>query len=244
MSGSDLPIAAREPAPASPLLKMLPHILRMLRREPAVAITIGYLLVAMTGIFYNYSFYAQFGIPVLTLSQVGDFLVTGVQQPMAILLVLSTLPVCWTMDYFNTRSRRKEALRLVSARQSGDTSIWMRMRIGFLSWRVEQLWFMQIMYFVVIVLYGSIFVSNYATYRADKARAGNVTQVRVWLNGQADALESKSPTWTYLGAVGNYLFVFDAAANRSVILPVNGIARIEPTETKAPSRQVLVAPIP
>jgi len=30
---------------------MLPHVLRALRREPAVAITLAYLLVAMAGIY-------------------------------------------------------------------------------------------------------------------------------------------------------------------------------------------------
>jgi len=56
---------------ASPLQSLLPHVLDTLRREPAVAITLCYLLVAMAGIFYNYWFYRAFDIPVLTLSQIN-----------------------------------------------------------------------------------------------------------------------------------------------------------------------------
>lgn len=80
--------------PASPLLELLPHILRTLQREPALAITLIYAFVAMAGIFYNFSFYRRFDIPVLTLSQIGDFLVAGIQQPMALVLVASTFPLC------------------------------------------------------------------------------------------------------------------------------------------------------
>ena len=58
---------------ASVLHSMTRHIFVALRREPAVAITIVYLFVAMAGIFYNYTFYRKFGIPVLTLSQVERF---------------------------------------------------------------------------------------------------------------------------------------------------------------------------
>jgi len=35
-------------------------------------------------------------------------------------------------------------------------------------------------------------------------------------------------SWTYLGAVANYVFLYDPATRRSVALPVNNIARLEP----------------
>jgi len=76
--------------PVSALFEVLPHVLRTLRREPALVITLTYVLVAMAGIFYDYAFYRQFDIPALSLSQISDFLGAGIQQPMAIVLVLST----------------------------------------------------------------------------------------------------------------------------------------------------------
>ncbi len=101
--------AHRAPAvQTSTLLNALPHLLKTLRREPAVAITLGYILVALAGIFYNYSFYRRFGIPVLTLSQITDFLVAGLQQPIALLLLLSTFPMIWLFDKHNQHLRRKQ----------------------------------------------------------------------------------------------------------------------------------------
>src|SRR4051812_32769509 len=107
MSGSESALrggdaaAAHTAATSSVLLNLLPHVVQTLRREPALGITICYLLVAMAGIFYNYSFYRQFGIPILSLSQIGDFLVAGIQRPMALLLVASTFPLCWLADTIN-----------------------------------------------------------------------------------------------------------------------------------------------
>lgn len=91
----------------SALAPFLPHVLRTFRREPALALTVAYLLVAMAGIYYDYWFYQRnFGIPVLTLSQISDFLVAGLQQPTALALVVLTLPVCWILDRNNVWNNR------------------------------------------------------------------------------------------------------------------------------------------
>jgi hypothetical protein len=230
----------------SVLLHLLPHILQTLKREPALGITLGYLLVAMAGIFYNYRFYSKFGIPVLTLSQIGDFLVAGIQQPMALLLVLTTFPLCWIFDFFNARSRA----RSITARESlraAPASWWRALRLRFLDWRIEKRWYTQLGYLAVVVGYGWMFVNLYADYRADRVQQGDAVQVTVYLNGDARAFApTQSTTWTYLGAVANYVFVYDPAAGRSVILPVNNIARIEPfaQATASPAPSIIVAPIP
>jgi len=134
------------PTVVSPLRNVLPHVFDTLRREPAVAITLGYLLVAMAGIFYNYWFYRAFDIPVLTLSQISDFLVAGLQQPMALLLVLSTFPLCWLMDLYNLRSRRRHVDALALLRASASLSGYQRLRRRFLEWRVGEMWYTQLSY--------------------------------------------------------------------------------------------------
>ena len=208
---------------------MLPHVLQTLRREPAVAITLCYLLVAMAGIYYNYWFYRDFGIPVLTLSQIGDFLVAGLQQPMALALVLTTFPLCWLFDLYNERSRRKHIALRDRLRARADLSFWQRQRLRFLDWRVDELWYTQLSYLAVIVLYGWLFVSIYARHRADRVKRGDALAVQVWLNGETAGLAAgSSQTWTYLGAVANYVFVYDRADQRALVLPVNAIARLQP----------------
>jgi hypothetical protein len=236
---------AGEAAPGSVLLNILPHVLATLKREPALAITLGYLLVAMAGIFYNFSYYEKFGIPVLSLSQIGDFLVAGIQQPMAILLVLTTFPLCWLFDRLNSRNRRRNAVALEQMRGEAP-GLFSRWRAAYLRWRVHQRWFTYFGYFLVIAAYGWLFVRLYANHRVDDVRNGNAPRVAVWLSGEPGSLATKDGrAWIYLGAVANYVFVYDPADRRSVILPVENIARIEPAASKQDGGPAAaLAPIP
>ncbi len=240
-------IAATSRAPTasySVLDTVTPHIFRTLRREPALAITLAYLFVAMAGIFYNYTFYLKFGVPVLTLSQVSDFLVAGIQQPMALLLVLSTLPLVWLIDRFNAYTRRRRSERREKLRLSGDVSLWNRMRMWVL--QAPPRWITIPAYLVAVFGYGWTFVQVYAYHRADEVERGDAAQVTIWLTGAPDPLVSKSKSWTYLGAVSNYVFVYDHDSRQAAVLPVNNIARIlpavgEPGEHRPP---IFIAPFP
>ncbi len=228
----------------SVLLNLLPHVLQTLRREPALAITLGYLLVAMAGIFYNYSFYTKFGIPVLTLSQISDFLVAGIQQPVALLLVASTFPLLWLFDKYNVYKRRRRAARREQVLRDSRDSLARRLHLFWL--RSPPPWVTALVYLAIIVGYGWMFVRNYADYRVDAVRKGDAAKVAIWLNGDTAGLAAKSgQTWTYLGAIANYVFVYDPTDRQAVILPVNAIARIEPAPTlKDAASPIFVAPIP
>jgi hypothetical protein len=235
--------AAREQG--SPLLDLLPHFLATLNREPALAISLTYLLVAMTGIFYDVAFYRKFAIPVLSLAQLGDFLTAGIQQPIALVLVASTFPICWLFDRINMRHRGRQRaeigrLRLVAAPTWSE-----RLRLRYLAWRVNQVWATRLAYVAVIVAYGSMFVGLYADFRADAAKRGDAAEVRVWLNGESAALAgSRSDRWTYLGAISTFVFLYDRDAAQSMVVPANAIARIEPFAPPEAKSHFMVAPIP
>jgi hypothetical protein len=244
MSGSDAGAAASPPVPVhkSVLLDFLPHALLTFRREPALAITVCYLLVAMAGIFYNFNFYERFGIPILNLSQIGDFLVAGLQQPMALLLVLSTFPLCWAFDRLNASRRRSRTLRREALLRNEADSLRRKVRLFLLG--SPPRWFTGLVYLALVINYAWVFVHFYAKYEAAVVRQGDAPQVMIWLGGAMEPLAAKSKTWTYLGAVSNYVFVFDNAAGRSVILPINNIARIEPAPARDGNPHAALAPIP
>lgn len=214
----------------SALHALLPHILRTFGREPALALTAAYLLVSLAGIFYNYTFFERgFGIPVLTLSQIGDFLVAGLQQPIALALMLSTFVVCWLFDWFNSRSRRRAWARIERLRALPRRSWLQRLRLRVMEWHHEAIWLTQLLYLAVVVVYGWMFVGIYAHHRAQEVRHGNAARVTVRMAGEGADLPATDPRgWAYLGAVSNYVFVYDPASKRALVLPVNAIARIVP----------------
>lgn len=216
----------------SPLLALLPHALRLLRREPALGITVAYALTALAGIFYATSFYRQFDIPILSLLQVGDFLIAGIQQPVALSLVLSTLPLCWWMDRWNMRVFRRQLAAQERLRGLESLTFAQRLRLRYLDWHVPEVrrgTTLQVSYVLVVLLWGSLFVTWFAQFRAVKVKAGEAARVTVWLNGEAAPLPaSQSSTWTWLGAAGSYVFVYDRDAGRAQVLPASAVRRLEP----------------
>lgn len=218
----------------SALRALLPHVLKTFQREPALALTAAYLLVALAGIFYNYWFFERgFGIPVLTLSQIGDFLVAGLQQPIALALMLSTFVVCWLFDLINHRSRRKSMAREAALRARAHLPWWRLVHLRWLAWHNRAMWVMQLLFALVVIGYGWLFVSIYANYRAEAVRRGDVPRVAVRLVGEPADLHAIDPKgWGYLGAISNYVFLYDPKAGRSLVLPVNAIERIQPEAVK------------
>ena len=243
-AGAASPPSASE----SPLLSLLPHMRQLLRREPALVITLGYLFVVAAGIFYSYSFYRKFDIPVLSLSQVSDFLVASVQQPIALVLVLSTLPLCWLFDRGSVKYRRRQRIERERLLSLPALSRWQRARLKLGEWVVGQPHQELVAYLFVVPLYGWAFVAHYAEYRAAAIKRGDADTVRVWLaNGSADLEQGRPLAW--LGATGSYVFVYDPGRARSLILPLDNVARIEPLprprRTAAPAADAAtVAPNP
>lgn len=233
-----------EPVQDSALRSLLPHLFALFRREPALGITVAYLLVAMAGLFYADRFYAHFDIPVLSLLQIGDFLTAGVQKPIALLLVLSTLPMIWLFDWLNLRSRRRYQRAFARLAVIERPSWPQRLRKGWLAWKLYRShWYMRLVYVIAIIGYGWMFVAFYADDRVQRIEQGQAQQVRVWMSDGQALPASDGDAWRYLGAVSNYIFVYDSASRRSQILPVQSVGRIEPVAaTPAAKAPVELAP--
>lgn len=219
----------------STLDALLPHILGAFKREPALALTVAYLMVALAGIYYDYNFYQRFGIPVLSLAQIGDYLVAGLQRPMAIALVAATLPLCWLIDRFNAFTRFRESARRDRLLALPQRRWWHGLYLRYLNWHLGRVWGLYVAYVLVIFLYGWMFVRGYAIYNAVTIKRGDVAQVVVRLQGaDADLPASHAQTWGYLGAVSNYVFLYDRDARQPLVLPVNAIASLRPSPVAPP----------
>ncbi|MBX3689068.1 hypothetical protein [Dokdonella sp.] len=215
----------------STLGRLLPHLFDLLRREPALGLTAAYLLVAMAGLIYDYRFYAQFGIPILSLLQVGDFLTAGVQEPMALLLVLSTLPLIWLFDRFNVWLRMRMRKRLAEFQALPGLNRWQRTRRTYFEWQLKRRDnYMRLMYGFILFGYGWTFVAIYADHRVEQVRRGHGPQVQVWMAGGEHRAAADGGPLTYLGAVSAYLFVLDTGTQHVQILPAQAISRLEPVQ--------------
>ena len=105
---------------------------------------------------------------------------------------------------------------------------------------------MRLVYALVIVAYAWTFVSGYAQYKAEAVKRGEGLEVDVRMNDGA-ALATASgggKPWLYLGAISQYVFVYDRDAGRAKVLPTNAIAAIEPIPGAKSKSGLMVAPIP
>src|SRR5262249_50741580 len=154
------------------------------------------------------AFYGQFDIPVLSLSQISDFLGAGIQEPIAIVLVLSTFPLCWLFDRINIRGRRRRAAEGERLKALPRRTWWQQRRLAFIVGMNERRGYMRLMYVVIIVAYAWTFVSNYARHRAEAVRNGDALEVEIRMN-DGSPLETGAggqKPWLYLGAISQYVF--------------------------------------
>ena len=106
--------------------------------------------------------------------------------------------------------------------------------------------YMRLIYVLVIVAYAWTFVSNYASHRADAVKKGEGLEVGIRMASGAalPTAAGGAKPWLYLGAISQYVFVYDRDAGRARILPTNAIAAIEPIPGPDSNSGVVVAPIP
>lgn len=225
---TDRPVAG--PDRYSALAVVLPHVLETLRREPALTLTIAYLMVSLAGIYFDYGFYQEgFGIPILSLAQIGDYLVAGLQQPVAIALVAATFPLCWIMDLVSTRFHRRDAARRERLQALPRLGGWQKLHLRYLDWYLGNLWLTHVGYLLAIVIYGWVFVGLYAKYRVAEIRRGGAPPVVVHLTGTAAGFTAGgSASWGYLGAVTSYVFLYDHVRRQALVVPVNAVAGLRP----------------
>lgn len=165
---------------------------------------------------------------------------------MAIALVVATLPLSWVFDRFNAWVRRREIARRDRLRALPRRHWWQALYLRYLDRRVHARWVLFVAYVLVFFVYGWMFVRGYAIYNAVLVKRGEVTQVAVRLVGaNADLASSAAPTWGYLGAVSNYVFLYDPASRQPLVLPVNSVASLRPPVAARPaSNWGAVAPKP
>ncbi len=65
--------------PVGPVVVMV--LWRLLRQEPALIVSAGYVLLSLLGLWSSYFFYLRFQLSILDYLQISDFLVAGLRDP-------------------------------------------------------------------------------------------------------------------------------------------------------------------
>ncbi|MDG6099880.1 hypothetical protein EXU34_20685 [Alteromonas sp. ZYF713] len=203
------------------LIKKLPgqfaSLLDFFRHNPGMALSIAYLLLTLSGIFYSISFYKAFGIDILKFSDISDFMIAGISEPPALLLFAGGLLVSLGFD-----------------------------RIGRVSYAIHQRWLDKpksvkrriillcsyvpkdninrlITFLLMFIIYAFVFVSFYAQWRSEAIKASETDFVVLKLTHMQEDIKVK-----LLGTTTNYVFTYDIIRQQSLIIPLNSICFIQP----------------
>ena len=159
-----------------------------------------YVTASIIGMFYSWAYLRNFGINIFNYAQISDFLLASLKEPFTwgLVLLAATLVL---LD--NASSRRVE-------RES--TRKWLRW-YGSPRYR-----FLNNFAAISMVL---LFLYSFATIQARDTRAGDGKFVDVIFADTGTAISA-----LLLGTTGQYLFLFDAKANRVDIHPIENIHSI------------------
>lgn len=203
--------------------------LRVLKREPILFVTLGYLFVAFIGLWANYWFYSRFGLPVLEYMQGADFLVAGLREP-AYALALGAAVVFTFVVTWPERWRRRNPERALQLRahwwgrllfRSGEPR-----RFAGLGMAPESALVFGVLWATIWLLFG------YVISKAQDIQAGGGHVVRVTLSGQPAAMPG---TPRLLGTSSAFVFLYWIDGKRAEAMPIEAIARIESLRLAAPA---------
>ena len=173
---------------------------RVFREHPALLVSAMYVTASVIGMFYSWSYLRHFSINVFNYAQLSDFLLASLKEPFTWVLVVVAI-VAVLLD--NASSRRAERRNL---------SRWFRW-YGSPRYR-----FFNNFAAVLMVL---MFLFAHASSQARDTKAGEAKLVDVTF-ADGDAAQ----TSILLGTTGQFIFLYDADAERVDIHPIESIHSI------------------
>jgi len=208
-------------------------VLRVLKRQPVLFISLAYLLVSFLGLWSSYWFYRRFDLPILEFLQSSDYFVAGLRRPEYLLVLVYAVLVMW-ISTIATRwnERNPEGAQAFRERHRWGKYVvpapdsWASLRgarsetllvIGFLLLAVWQLYWLN-------------------AGRADAVHAGRGGQrVQVTLlNGGSLPGDVR-----LLGTSSAYVFLWWPVEQHTRVLPITAVASLKLAERKA-----AIAPAP
>lgn len=177
--------------------------------HPALGLTLGYLLVSLLGLSFEWALFRRFGVNFFYFAEVTDFLMGAFREPITFLLSATALLVGWLTYVWN----RAERAWLAKKPPGGRFFEAYRRFANSRSNRLTPALF--------FVGYSIMFIWLYAEHRAEALRAGDTAPVTVRMSDESEPL-----TLRLLGTSSRFVFFYSARGSQAIIVPLESIASI------------------
>jgi len=187
---------------------------RLFVDHPALGLTLGYLLLSLLGLSFQWTLFRQFDVNFFLFAEVTDFLMGAFREPITFALSLSALAVAWFVSYYNRWEagwwRRHPPTNAVTrAYQRFTTSSFNRFAPA-----------------IFFVGYSVMFIYIYAGHRADEVHAGLGRQVVIEVAEGQTARPARSAPTLLIGTSSRYVFAYRPLEGITEVIPHENIARI------------------
>ena len=188
---------------------------RLFIEHPALGLTLGYLLLSLLGLSYQWTLFRQFDVNFFLFAEVTDFLMGAFREPITFALSLSALAVAWFVSFYNRWEanwwdRHPPGNAVTRAYHRFTTSVLNR--------------FAPALFFVG---YSVMFIYIYAGHRAEEAHAGIGRQVVIEVGEGQTARPAQSAPTLLIGTSSRFVFAYRPMDGITEVIPHENIARID-----------------
>lgn len=190
-----------------------------LRDNPGLCLTVIYLFSSVVGMVFHHLFLKRFGFNVLEFSETSDFLMVVVREPLTVGLAMMGVVVYlfygWSVKWITSWARRR-SVRLRSTPEKRRATM-VRMR----RWQ-------PVIQGAFIGVYAFLFVMLFSYWRASRIRAGDFRKVAVHYKTDSPRADGSlaAEGLALLGTTSRFVFLYDPAAKRADVVPLDAIARL------------------
>ena len=90
-----------------PVRRNRDRLREILREQPALLLTISYLMLTSLGLGYQFAFFLQFRVNILDYAEISDFLLAAIREPAVLVLGLAPLLLLWAVQRFGEWLKRR-----------------------------------------------------------------------------------------------------------------------------------------
>ncbi|WND03858.1 hypothetical protein QGN29_05665 [Temperatibacter marinus] len=201
------------------------------RDHAGLAIMISYALITLTGLLYLQTFYSiKFDIAILAFVTIEDVLLAGVREP----LIVGVFFAVVVFQLISDMAIRWQAKTMKGMLTKESDTIGQRV-IKSLLWVPKKGISIIFGYFVFLIVF-NLLIYKFALHKADEILRGESSnEVEITLDG------SEKQTFILLGAVNQYVAVYDQGSKKAILYNHEAIIEIQ---NRAKSRDMPLEKIP
>ncbi|MFT5483544.1 MAG: hypothetical protein ACI9GW_002201 [Halieaceae bacterium] len=194
------------------------ELLGLFRVHPGFLVSLAYILLTMEGVFYSWTFYEGFDVPILQIADFSDFLISGIREPISLILLFGGIAVGLGLDALYRFTYD------VQVRWRSEPASFKRSFLLMVCYTPRTLLAVAFTIVISFVLYTWMFVTIYADWKSDQIRSGFGNEIYMYTGSE----NGKPAPVLLIGSTLNYIITYDQKADQAAIVPIENVKRILP----------------